>query len=99
MGTNAPNRSILNSQPAAWLLGGRDIMFRPRSETVSDKETYLGDGLYASCDGCQICLRAPRDGIDHFVYLEPAVLVAFERYVAAVKIRRGARIPRVYNWA
>jgi len=28
--------------------------------TPMDKETYLGDGLYASYDGWQICLRAPR---------------------------------------
>jgi hypothetical protein len=33
-------------------------------------EEYLGDGLYASFDGWQICLRAPRENGDHFVYLE-----------------------------
>jgi hypothetical protein len=30
-------------------------------------ETYLGDGLYASWDGLQVRLRAPRDGGDHVV--------------------------------
>ena len=43
-------------------------------------ETYLGDGLYASFDGWQIVLRAPRENGDHFVGLEPPVydaLVAF----------------------
>ena len=44
-------------------------------------ETYLGDGLYASCDGFQITLRAPREFGDHFVALEPAVLEAFQRFV------------------
>lgn len=34
-------------------------------------ETYLGDGLYAAFDGFQLCLRAPREGGDHFVALEP----------------------------
>jgi hypothetical protein len=37
------------------------------------KEQYLGDGLYASFDGYHIWLRAPREGGDHIVGLEPAV--------------------------
>lgn len=32
-------------------------------------ETYLGDGLYVSHDGWQICLRTE----EHRVYLEPSV--------------------------
>lgn len=36
-------------------------------------ETFLGDGLYASFDGFQINLRAPRENIDHHVSLEPSV--------------------------
>ena len=36
-----------------------------------NKETYLGDGVYASFDGWQICLRAPRENGDHVVFLEP----------------------------
>lgn len=31
------------------------------------KETYLGDGLYASFDGFGITLRAPRSDMDHWV--------------------------------
>jgi hypothetical protein len=31
-------------------------------------ETYLGDGLYASFDGWQIRLRAPRENGDHEVF-------------------------------
>lgn len=50
-------------------------------------ETYLGDGLYASFDGFQIKLRAPRFEGDHEVYLEPSVLAAFERYVAELRAR------------
>lgn len=48
-------------------------------------ETYLGDGLYASFDGWQICLRAPRLLIDHLVYLEPSTLEKFERYVRGLR--------------
>jgi hypothetical protein len=48
-------------------------------------ETYLGDGLYASFDGFQFCLRAPRDMGDHEVYLEPSTLRAFEDYVKRVR--------------
>lgn len=48
---------------------------------MTDKETYLGDGLYASHDGYQICLRAPREDGDHVVYLEPRVLENFIMFV------------------
>lgn len=40
---------------------------------VEGAEAYLGDGLYASFDGFQVILRAPRAGGDHVVALEPAV--------------------------
>jgi hypothetical protein len=47
------------------------------------EETYIGDGLYASFDGYQFCLRAPRSvGFgDHMVFLEPDVLEKFLRFV------------------
>jgi hypothetical protein len=46
-----------------------------------DKEIYLGDGLYASYDGWQIRLRAPREEGDHVVYLEPRVLENLKAFV------------------
>jgi hypothetical protein len=45
------------------------------------QESYLGDGLYVSHDGFQVCLRAPSDGADQRVYLEPSVLAAFEEWL------------------
>lgn len=45
------------------------------------QESYLGDGLYVSHDGFQVCLRAPCDGVDQRVYLEPSVLAAFEAWL------------------
>jgi hypothetical protein len=39
-------------------------------------ETYLGDGLYASLNGPQIILRAPRMDGDHWIALEPEVFAA-----------------------
>jgi hypothetical protein len=45
-----------------------------------DKETYLGDGLYASFDGYMFTLRAPRPDGDHWVGLEPEILFAFDQY-------------------
>lgn len=45
------------------------------------KETYLGDGLYASHDGYQFKLRAPSHDGDQVVYLQPSVLAAFINYV------------------
>lgn len=46
-----------------------------------DKEIYLGDGLYASFDGCGINLRAPRHDGDHWVYLEPETYNSLLKFV------------------
>ena len=49
---------------------------------TESKEVYLGDGLYASYDGYQIMLRAPRGfDVDHEVYLEPSTLQSFQNYI------------------
>ena len=56
-----------------------------------DNEEYLGDGLYPSFDGFQICLRAPHLDGEHRVYLEPSVLDSFERYVAALQAKAEER--------
>ncbi len=53
-----------------------------------ENETYLGDGLFASFDGWQIILRAPRAGGDHHVGLEPDVYEALKRYVASLQDQR-----------
>jgi hypothetical protein len=52
-----------------------------------NNETYLGDGLYASFDGWQIKLRAPRENGDHEVYLGPAVFTALVNYVKRLQER------------
>jgi hypothetical protein len=46
------------------------------------KETYLGDGLYASFDGWQIKLRAPRLEGDHEVFMEPTVYRELQNFAA-----------------
>ena len=57
-----------------------------------DGETYLGDGLYASVDHYgSVTLRAPRGDGDHFVVLEPNVLAAFERWIAAIRAQATER--------
>ena len=43
----------------------------------SEREEYIGDGLYAAFDGFQFKLRAPRETGDHEVFLEPDVLRMF----------------------
>ena len=48
-------------------------------------ETYLGDGLYVSFDGYSIWLRAPREGGDHEVALEPPVFQALLDFVDKLK--------------
>jgi hypothetical protein len=54
------------------------------------EETYLGDGLFASFDGWQIRLRAPREGGDHEVYLDATILRAFLEFLDTLPIQRGA---------
>lgn len=44
------------------------------------EETHPGDGLYASHDGHQVRLRAPREGGDHEAYLTPEVLREFVQW-------------------
>ena len=44
------------------------------------KTVFLGDGLYASFDGEQFSLRAPRAGEDHVVYLDAQVLASFDAF-------------------
>jgi len=56
-----------------------------------NKETYLGDGLYASYDGYQITLRAPRMDGDHWVALEPPVYAALLDFVA--RLKAAANVP------
>lgn len=48
------------------------------SEDMRVKETYLGDDVYASFDGFQICLRTSEP--HHVIYLEPNVFMALVRY-------------------
>lgn len=47
-------------------------------------EFYLGDGLYASFDGYSVILRAPRADGDHWVWLEPAVLLELIKFAQSV---------------
>ena len=43
-------------------------------------EIYLADGVYASFDGYQFCLRAPRESGDHKIYLDAEVMRAFDQF-------------------
>lgn len=53
-----------------------------------ESETYLGDGLYASWDGSMILLRAPRQGGDHYVGLEPEVWLALQEFYKSLQPRK-----------
>jgi hypothetical protein len=44
------------------------------------EEEYIGDGLYVSFDGYQMCLRAPTTKGDEKVYLEPSVWASLVEY-------------------
>jgi hypothetical protein len=58
---------------------------------MNGHETYLGDGCYASWDGWQVKLRAPREGGDHVVFLEDGLtLQAFFEFIDTLPIKIGA---------
>jgi hypothetical protein len=46
-----------------------------------NREEYLGDGLYVSFDGWGVRLRAPREGGDHFVVIDPEIWLALRQWV------------------
>ena len=54
---------------------------------MSERESYLGDGLYCSFDGYQIRLRAPRSEGDHEVFLDQSTLAAFLQFLDALPKR------------
>lgn len=57
---------------------------------MTDEREYLGDGLYVSFDGYMVTLAASNGIADtNTVYLEPAVLAAFQRYIAALTASQG----------
>jgi hypothetical protein len=56
---------------------------------MSEREAYLGDGLYASWDGWQVKLRAPREGGDHEVFIEDGLtLQEFLKFLETLPIKR-----------
>lgn len=55
-------------------------------------ESYLGDGLYASFDGWQIVLRAPRNDGDHWVALEPESYTNLIRFAERINGKYTAQL-------
>lgn len=60
---------------------------------MAQDESYLGDGLYAMFDGWQVILRAPREGGDHWVALEPEVMLAMVLWLRRVQELHDAPLP------
>lgn len=52
---------------------------------MQQNRTYLGDGLYAELDyGEMIKLTAPRDGMEHWVGLEPEVFAELCAFAVSI---------------
>jgi len=49
-----------------------------------EDEVYLGDAVYASFDGWQICLRTG-DGNNQVIYLEPSVYASLVRFASSLR--------------
>lgn len=63
-------------------------MTKPESPKGAPNPEYLGDGLYVEYDGWMIRLYAT-NGVfmTNEVFLEPAVLSAFQQYVERIKMQ------------
>lgn len=46
---------------------------------------YLGDGVYASCDGFYIWLKTQRENGWHMIALDPEMLAALNAYSARLQ--------------
>jgi hypothetical protein len=57
-------------------------------------KVYLGDGLYGEFDGYMVTLRAPVDGGDHWVGLEPEVMRDFLSWLKALQLTYPELIDR-----
>jgi len=60
-------------------------------------EEYIGDGLYASFDGYQFKLRAPRFEGDSEVYLDMDVYANFNLYAAKMLRKKQIAVTGVAN--
>ena len=63
-----------------WLAPEVEILRNPLRAAEGAHETYVGDGCYASYDGHQIRLRAPREHGDDLVFLEPGTFAELLRF-------------------
>lgn len=48
---------------------------------VSNKDAYIGDGVYARFNGQEIWLRAPSDGGDRYICLNSGMLEQIQKIV------------------
>ena len=74
-------------------------MARDRARATRTAETemksepeYLGDGVYATCDGSYIWIKTERENGWHMIALEPEVLDALNAY--ADRLRKAAEMAR-----
>jgi hypothetical protein len=79
------SRAAADSKPSVTI---RDGSTPVGPTAMSERETYLGDGLFASFDGYQVRLRAPRENGDHEVFLDALTFQALLQFLDAIPIER-----------
>ena len=57
-------------------------------DEAAQRQTYIGDGVYASFDGYQVWIRTQREGGWHEIALEPAVYDRLREYARSVGVER-----------
>lgn len=58
---------------------------------MDNTKSYIGDGVYVSFDGWQLCLETERSDGTERIYLEPAVWESLVDYVERLKAVAGAQ--------
>ncbi len=58
---------------------------------MTKTKEYIGDGVYVSMSYGDVTLETDRDGITHWIVLEPQVYEALLEYVAAQRAKAEGR--------
>jgi hypothetical protein len=53
--------------------------------TIEAEPIYLGDGLYGTFDGHEICLRTERKNVPHFIFMDKYLLENFLKWIGKTK--------------
>ena len=62
------------------------------TERAKQTKSYLGDAVYADCDGCGVVILTTENGIraTNTIYLEPGVVDKLERWLKRLRLTQAS---------